>query len=116
MRLVELTGGRYHAAHISTRAAVEVIRSAKKRGLSVTCDTAPPYFALNESAVGDYRTFAKLSPPLRSEDDRRAIVEGLADGTIDAIGLIMPRTTRIPRDYRSLRQPRVSSGWKHYYL
>ncbi|HYE00264.1 MAG TPA: dihydroorotase [Alphaproteobacteria bacterium] len=85
LRLVEMTGGRYHAAHLSTAAAVEAIRGAKRRGLPVTCDTAPPYFALNELAVNDYRTFAKLSPPLRSEDDRRAIVAGLADGTIDAI-------------------------------
>lgn len=100
MRLVELTGGRYHAAHLSTRAAVEVIRAAKKRGLAVTCDTAPPYFALNETAVGDYRTFAKLSPPLRSEDDRRAIVEGLADGTIDAIG-----SDHAPHDQDSKRLP-----------
>ena len=100
MRLVELTGGRYHAAHISTRAGVEVIRAAKKRGLSVTCDTAPAYFALNETAVGDYRTFAKLSPPLRSEDDRRAIVEGLTDGTIDAIA-----SDHAPHDQDSKRLP-----------
>ena len=85
LRLVEITGARYHAAHISTGAAIEVIRQAKKRGLPVTCDTAPPYFALNETAIGEYRTFAKLSPPLRSEEDRSAVVEGLADGTIDAI-------------------------------
>ncbi len=85
LRLVELTGARYHAAHLSTAAAVEAIRRAKAQGLPVTCDTAPPYFALNETAIGDYRTFAKLSPPLRSEQDRRAIVEGLCDGTIDAI-------------------------------
>lgn len=100
MRLVELTGGRYHAAHISTRAGVEVIRQAKKRGLSVTCDTAPAYFALNETAVGDYRTFAKLSPPLRSEDDRRAVVEGLTDGTIDAIA-----SDHAPHDQDSKRLP-----------
>jgi dihydroorotase len=100
MRLVELTGGRYHAAHLSTRAGVEVIRRAKKRGLRVTCDTAPPYFALNETAVGDYRTFAKVSPPLRSEDDRRAIVEGLTDGTIDAIA-----SDHAPHDQDSKRLP-----------
>jgi dihydroorotase len=100
MRLVELTGGRYHAAHLSTRAGVAVIRSAKKAGLAVTCDTAPAYFALNETAVGDYRTFAKLSPPLRSEDDRRAIVEGLADGTIDAIA-----SDHSPHDQDSKRLP-----------
>jgi len=85
LRLVEITGARYHVAHVSTGAAVDAIRAAKARGLPVTCDTAPPYFALNETAVGEYRTFAKLSPPLRSETDRRAVVEGLRDGTIDAI-------------------------------
>ena len=68
LRLVEITGARYHVAHVSTAAAIEAIRQAKARGLPVTCDTAPPYFALNETAVGDYRTFAKLSPPLRSEE------------------------------------------------
>ncbi|QQP92216.1 amidohydrolase family protein [Skermanella sp. TT6] len=85
LRLVELTGTRYHAAHVSTGAAVEVIRDAKRRGLPVTCDTAPAYFALTETDVIGYRTAAKLSPPLRGEMDRRAIVEGLADGTIDAV-------------------------------
>ncbi|HLY56833.1 MAG TPA: dihydroorotase [Stellaceae bacterium] len=85
LRLVELTGARYHVAHVSTGAAVEAIHRAKSRGLPVTCDTAPAYFTLNETAIGEYRTFAKLSPPLRSEEDRRAIVEGLRNGTIDAI-------------------------------
>ena len=85
LRLVAITGARYHVAHVSTAAAIEAIRRAKARGLPVTCDTAPPYFALNETAIGDYRTFAKLSPPLRSESDRQAVVEGFADGTIDAI-------------------------------
>ncbi|TWB12298.1 dihydroorotase [Nitrospirillum amazonense] len=85
LRLVEATGGRYHAADISTAESVAVIRAAKRKGLKVTCDTAPPYFTLTERDVGDYRTFFKLSPPLRTEDDRQAIVEGLADGTIDCI-------------------------------
>jgi dihydroorotase len=85
LRLVELTGGRYHAAHISTAAGVEAIRQAKARGLPVTCDTAPPYFMLNETSIDGYRTHAKLSPPLRSEADRKAVVHGLQDGTIDAI-------------------------------
>ncbi len=100
MRLVELTSGRYHAAHLSTAEGVEVIRRAKARGLRVTCDTAPPYFALNELAVGEYRTFAKLSPPLRSEKDRQAIVAGLADGTIDAIA-----SDHAPQDADSKRVP-----------
>jgi dihydroorotase len=100
LRLVELTGGRYHAAHLSTAAAVEAVRQAKARGLAVTCDTAPHYFTLNENAVGDYRTFAKVSPPLRAEADREAIVEGLADGTIDAIA-----SDHSPHDQESKRLP-----------
>jgi len=85
IRLAKMTGGRLHFAHISTAESVELIRRAKDDGVTVTCDTAPPYFALNETAVGDYRTFAKLSPPLRSEQDREAIIKGLQDGAIDAI-------------------------------
>lgn len=85
LRLVELTGARYHAAKISTAAAVEAVRAAKRRGLPVTCDTSVPYFMLTEIAVGDYRTFGKLVPPLRRDEDRRAVIAGLADGTIDAI-------------------------------
>src|SRR3546814_16742234 len=63
-------------------------------------DTAPHYFALNEIAVGDYRTFAKVSPPLRGEDDRQAILEGVADGTIDAIA-----SDHSPHDQESKRLP-----------
>jgi dihydroorotase len=105
LHLVEITGGRYHAAHISTAASVEAIARAKARGLPVTCDTAPPYFALNETAVGEYRTFAKLSPPLRSESDRRAIVDGLRSGTIDAIA-----SDHAPHDQDSKRLPFASAA------
>jgi len=98
--LVEMTGGRYHAAHISTAAAVEAIRRGKEKGLPITCDTAPNYFVLNETAIGDYRTFAKISPPLRSEDDRLAVVEGLADGTIDIVA-----SDHSPHDQDSKRLP-----------
>lgn len=100
LHLVALTGGRYHAAHVSTAAAVDAIRQAKARGLRVTCDTAPPYFALNETAIGDFRTFTKLSPPLRSESDREAVVAGLADGTIDAIA-----SDHAPQDQDAKRVP-----------
>jgi dihydroorotase len=100
LRLVEITNGRYHAAHVSTAAGIEAIRRAKARGLPVTADTAPPYFALNEIAVGDYRTFAKVSPPLRSEDDRQAVIQGLKDGTIDAIA-----SDHAPHDQDSKRLP-----------
>ena len=85
LHLVRMTGARYHAAHISTRDGVESIRRAKVEGLAVTSDTAPPYVLLNELSVSTYDTAFKLSPPLRSEDDREAIIEGLSDGTIDAI-------------------------------
>ena len=104
LRLVEITGARYHAAHISTAEAVAAIRRAKAVGLPVTCDTAPPYFVLNETAIGDYRTFAKLSPPLRAESDRQAIVDGLADGTIDAIA-----SDHSPWDQDSKRLPFTSA-------
>ena len=85
LRLVELTGAPYHAAQISSAAALEVIRAAKARGLPVSCGVSINHLTLNEHDVGAYRTFYKLSPPLRSEDDRRALVEGVRDGTIDVI-------------------------------
>jgi dihydroorotase len=105
LRLCEITGGRLHIAHVSTEAAIEAIRQAKRRGLPVTCDTAPHYFALNETAVGDYRTFAKVSPPLRSEWDRRAVIAGLKDGTIDAIA-----SDHSPHDQESKRLPFASAA------
>ena len=100
LRIVALTGGRYHVAHVSTADGIAAIRAAKARGLPVTCDTAPPYFALNELAVGDYRTFAKLSPPLRSEEDRAAVAAAVADGTIDCIA-----SDHAPHDQDSKRVP-----------
>lgn len=100
VRLVELTGGRLHIAHVSTAESVDIIRRAKAAGLPVTCDATPPHFALNEVAIGDYRTFAKLSPPLRDENDRQAVVAGLKDGTIDCIA-----SDHTPQDEESKRLP-----------
>jgi dihydroorotase len=100
LRLVELTGCRYHVAHVSTAAAVEAVRRAKYRGMPVTAEAAPHHFALNELEVEGYRTFAKTSPPLRSEDDRRAVVAGLADSTIDVIA-----SDHCPQDQDSKRLP-----------
>jgi dihydroorotase len=85
LRLVEMTGARYHASQISSRQAVDVMRAAKARGLPVTCGVSVHHLTLNENDIGAYRTFFKLSPPLRSEQDRRALVEAVADGTIDVI-------------------------------
>ncbi|MAB12475.1 dihydroorotase [Parvibaculum sp.] len=85
LRLMELTGGRLHIAQISCEASVEIIRAAKNRGLQVTCGVSAAHLQLNELDIQGYRTFFKLSPPLRSEQDRQALVAGLADGTIDVI-------------------------------
>jgi len=85
LRLAQLTSGRIHFAHISTAEALDLIRDAKARDIQVTCDTAPPYFDLNETAIGAWRSYARLSPPLRQESDREAVAAALADGTIDAI-------------------------------
>jgi dihydroorotase len=100
LRLLELTSGKIHFAHVSTATAIDAIRQAKARGLRVTCDTAAPYFSLNENSVGEYRTFAKLSPPLRTEEDRLSVVAGLKDGTIDAIC-----SDHLPQDEDSKRLP-----------
>jgi dihydroorotase len=85
LRLVELTGARYHVAQVSCAASLEVIRNAKSKGMAVTCGVSINHLVLNENDIGAYRTFFKLAPPLRGEDDRRALVEGLRDGTIDVI-------------------------------
>ena len=100
IRLARLTGGRVHFAHVSTAETVTLVRRAKDEGLHVSCDTAPPYFDLNETAIGDYRTYAKLSPPLRPESDRLAICDALADGTIDAVA-----SDHQPRDAEDKRFP-----------
>ena len=83
--LAELTGARLHIAHVSCAESVEAIRAAKRRGIRVTAETAPHYFTLTDAAVADYDTRAKMNPPLRSEADRRAVRQGLVDGTLDAI-------------------------------
>jgi dihydroorotase len=85
IRLVELTGARYHFGQISTRASLEAIVAAKRRGLPITCAVSAYHLLLNERDVGPYYTFMKVKPPLRSEDDRAAMVEGVANGSIDVI-------------------------------
>ena len=83
--LSEFTGAWVHFCHISTKESVEAIRQAKKRGVNVTCETAPHYFTLTDADVKDYDTNFKMNPPLRSEEDRQAVIQGLSDGTIDVI-------------------------------
>jgi dihydroorotase len=83
--LAELTGSRVHFCHMSTAESIEVIRHAKAKGIAVTCETAPHYFTLTDEDIPPYDTHFKMNPPLRSEKDRQAIIQGLADGTIDMI-------------------------------
>ena len=98
--LARLTGGQLHFAGVSTAAALALIRQAKDEGLRVTCDTAPPYFDLNETAIGGFRTYAKLSPPLRTDADRLAVVAALKDGTVDAVA-----SDHAPQDADDKRLP-----------
>ncbi|MEW6721218.1 MAG: dihydroorotase [Thermodesulfobacteriota bacterium] len=83
--LARQTGGRLHLQHISTKMGVALLRMAKKAGLNVTGETAPHYFTLTDAALEGYDTNAKMSPPLRGEEDRMAVLEGIQDGTIDAV-------------------------------
>ncbi len=83
--LAMTTGCRLHILHVSTKESVEIIRHAKKFGAPITCETCPQYVALTDEACLDYNTNAKMSPPLRTKADQEAIIEGLRDGTIDAI-------------------------------
>lgn len=105
IRLVELTGARYHFGQISTRAALEAVAAAKARGLPVTCGVSAHHLMLNELDVGAYLTFRKVRPPLRSEADRAAMVEGVASGMIDAIV-----SSHEPQGADTKRQPFASAA------
>ena len=100
LALVEMTSARYHADQITTAAALPALVRAKAAGLDVTAGTSIHHLTLNEFDVGDYRTFFKMTPPLRSEDDRQAIIAALADGTIDVIA-----SFHTPADEDSKRLP-----------
>lgn len=100
LALVEATGCRWHADMITTAGALPVLERARKAGLDVTAGTSIHHLTLNEFDVGDYRTFFRFAPPLRSEDDRLAIVEAVADGRIDVIG-----SFHTPQDEESKRLP-----------
>ncbi len=83
--LAGFTGGRLHIAHVSTREGVQLIREAKAKGIEVTAEVTPHHLTLTEEALKDFDTNAKVNPPLRTEEDREALIEGLKDGTIDVI-------------------------------
>ena len=96
--ICELTGSPLHIAHVSTAESVDAIRIAKSRGVPVTAETAPHYFTLTDHAVRSYDTHAKMNPPLRSEKDRQAVIEGLSDGTIDVIATDHAPQTCLEKD------------------
>lgn len=85
LEIVEWTGARYHVAHVSTARTVALIRDAKRRGLNVTCEVTPHHLALTDEACSHYDTSTKVMPPLRTAADQEALLEALADGTIDCI-------------------------------
>jgi dihydroorotase len=97
--LAELTGGRLHLQHVSTRRGVELIRTAKERGVSVTAEATPHHFTLTDEAIEGYRTEAKVNPPLRTADDVEAVIEGVTDGTLDVIA-----TDHAPHHYDEKEQ------------
>lgn len=85
IELARLTGGRVHICHISSARGVELVRRAKNDGIRITAEVTPHHLVLNEQAVADYDTNSKMSPPLREEEEREALVAGLKDGSIDAV-------------------------------
>ncbi len=99
-RLVQITGGRYHAAQLTCAESLAVIRAAKARGLPVTCGVSINHLTLNENDIGSYRTYFRLKPPLRSEDDRAAMVRALSAGEIDVIV-----SSHDPQDADTKRHP-----------
>ncbi|MEN8374091.1 MAG: dihydroorotase [Gemmatimonadota bacterium] len=97
--LAELTGGRVHIQHVTTKRGTELIRDAKARGVTVTAEGTPHHFSLTDEAVEGYQTHAKVNPPLRSEQDRRAVLAAVADGTLDCIA-----TDHAPHHYDEKEQ------------
>ncbi len=100
MRLVALTGGRYHAASLTSAESLDILKRARDAGLPVSASASINHLTLNENDIGPYRTFLKLSPPLRSEDDRRALVAALASGLIDVV-----MSDHNPQDVETKRLP-----------
>jgi dihydroorotase len=99
LMLAELTGGRIHLQHVSTKLGVAMIRAAKERGIAVSAEATPHHFTLTDEAVDGYRTDAKMNPPLRSAEDRDAVRQGVADGTLDIIA-----TDHAPHHYDEKEQ------------
>jgi dihydroorotase len=100
LAILEAVGGHYHLLHCSTKESLEAIKRAKAKGLHATIEVSPHHFSLNDRAVLEFGSNAKMNPPLRSEEDRLALIEGMKDGTIDAIA-----TDHAPHDKASKNKP-----------
>ncbi len=104
LMLAEETGARLHFRQLTTGRAFDLVRAAKRRGIKVTCGVSPAHLLLSDQAIGPFKTFARLSPPLRSEDDRKASIEAVRDGTVDLIC-----SGHDPRGPEAKRLPYVSA-------
>jgi dihydroorotase len=100
IRLAEATGAKLHIRQVTTAEGVDMVRAARARGVRVTAGVTPAHWLLNETAVAEFRSFARLSPPLRSDEDRRAVIAGIGDGTISIIA-----SGHDPRSQEDKRQP-----------
>ncbi|HEU5394146.1 MAG TPA: dihydroorotase, partial [Candidatus Methylomirabilis sp.] len=96
--LAELTRGHVHIAHVSAGRSVDIIRRAKERGIRITAETAPHYLALTDESLGGYDTRLKMNPPLRSSADRDALLQGVADGTLDCLATDHAPHTEVEKD------------------
>ncbi len=110
LMLSKFTGAKLHLCHISTRGSVELIRKAKKEGIDVTCETCPHYFFFNDTVLETYNTNYKVNPPIRTEIDRRAIIEGLRDGTIDCISTDHAPHTQAEKELELVSAPFGMTG------
>ena len=104
LMLAEETGARLHFRQLTTARAFDLVRAAKRRGVRVTCGVSPAHLLLSDSAIGPFKTFARLSPPLRCEDDRKATIEAVGDGTVDLLC-----SGHDPRGPEAKRLPYVSA-------
>jgi dihydroorotase len=105
IQLAELAGGKLHICHVSAAESVDLIRAAKKRGVAVTAEVTPHHLVMTEEAVRDYDTNTKMNPPLRTEEDRKALWKGVRDGTIDAIATDHAPHSQIEKDYPFVDAP-----------
>ncbi|AIL65223.1 Dihydroorotase [Rickettsiales bacterium Ac37b] len=106
LAILGITGGKYHVLHISTKEALKAVKRAKEEGLKVTCEVAPHHFLLTDKAVLEHGSYAKMNPPLRSEEDRLALIQGLQEGIIDAIA-----TDHAPHDEESKQVSLASASF-----